>query len=238
MKTLVFNGWAAKESVWDGCAFRRDRVFSYVEELDGVPARVLAAGGDCVLVGFSMGGSMALRAFLDFPDKVKGLVLVSTTACMMERPAEGWKGMSVHRRQALYVGTRMTCAGDPSPLFRDADLVRGLDYLQQTDQRAELLAARDAGRTAGLPVAIVQGERDGIVRPPNAAFLKTVFPQAEVTWVATNEHNVPVVAPEAVDAAVRRVLDGANRGIITPRKDNYERNEDKAAEIAGRPAGL
>ena len=35
MKTFVLNGWAASERAWDLCRFRRDRVFGYVEEMDG-----------------------------------------------------------------------------------------------------------------------------------------------------------------------------------------------------------
>ena len=35
MKRFVFNGWAAGPEMWNLCAFARDRVFDYVELLDG-----------------------------------------------------------------------------------------------------------------------------------------------------------------------------------------------------------
>ena len=38
MKTFVLNGWSASANAWDLCKFDRDRIFSYVEQLDGAPA--------------------------------------------------------------------------------------------------------------------------------------------------------------------------------------------------------
>ena len=41
MKTFVLNGWSASEQAWDLCAFPRDRVFSYVEQLEGLPEKAV-----------------------------------------------------------------------------------------------------------------------------------------------------------------------------------------------------
>ena len=52
MKTFVLNGWAANEHAWDLCAFVRDRIFSYVEQLDGLPEKAIEAEtGKVLLVG-------------------------------------------------------------------------------------------------------------------------------------------------------------------------------------------
>ena len=53
---------------------------------------------------------------------------------------------------------------------------------------------------------VFQSERDGIVRPENATFLKAVFPQAEVTMVPGSEHALPIEIPEEIDAAVAELL--------------------------------
>ena len=84
MKVLVFNGWAAGPETWALCTFPHDWVFDYVEQLDGLPEKVMEESDEVVLVGFSMGGSTALRMWLKYPEKVKGLVLVSATPRMME----------------------------------------------------------------------------------------------------------------------------------------------------------
>ena len=206
MKCLVFNGWAAGYEAWDLCTFEHDWVFDYVEQLDGLPEKVMEDSSEVVLVGFSMGGSTALRMLLRYPEKVKGLVLVSATPRMME--GEAWKGMSERRLEALHLGTQMLFQDDPSPMYREDNMQRGLDYLRNTDLRAELIAReRETGDgRREMPVWIFQSERDGIVRPNNAAFLKQVFPQAKVTMVPGNEHVLPITVPELIDEAVEEIL--------------------------------
>ena len=61
MKCLVFNGWAAGAEAWRLCTFEHDWLFDYVEQLNGLPEKVMAETDAAILVGFSMGGSTALR---------------------------------------------------------------------------------------------------------------------------------------------------------------------------------
>ena len=213
MKTFVLNGWSASEQAWDLCAFPRDRVFSYVEQLEGLPEKAVEAEDEVVLVGWSMGGSAALRLAVSYPEKIKGLVLVAATARMMKD--DGWAGMSERRLAALEVGLKMTHGegffgipdGKPNPYMLDEErnLARGLGYLRETDLRAALEELKSSGRLK-CPVAIFQSERDGIVRAENAAYLKSIFPQASVTMVPGSEHALPIVIPEKIDAAVSAVL--------------------------------
>ena len=213
MKTFVFNGWAASERAWDLCGFRRERIFGYVEQLDGVPEAALRDEREMVLVGWSMGGSSALRLAIDNPEKVRGLVLLAATARMMKAP--GWEGMSERRLEALEVGLRMTrgegffgtTPGRPNPYLMDSEenLGRGLAYLRATDLRRQLAELGASGRLS-CPVFIFQSEHDGLVRPANAAFLQSVFPWAKVEMVPGVEHALPVTIPERIDAAVAAAL--------------------------------
>ena len=203
MKVLVFNGWAAGPETWALCTFPHDWVFDYVEQLDGLPEKVMEESDEVVLVGFSMGGSTALRMYLKWPEKIRGMVLVSTTPRMMED--ENWKGMSERRLAALRLGTKMMFRDDPSPMYDETNMERGLDYLKATDLRLQLLSISESGESVkqwNLPVFIFQSERDGIVRPNNAEFLKRVFPQAKVTMVPGNEHVLPITISELIDEAV------------------------------------
>ena len=205
MTTLVLNGWAAGPEAWTLCSFPHDWVFSYLEQLDGLPERVLADADDVLLVGFSMGGNSALRLLLAAPEKVRGLVLVSTSPFLMEEKSARWKGLSERRLAALRLGTQLVFGNDPSPLYADDNLNRGLDYLRTSDLREPLRAFARSPQGAAFartPVAVFQSERDGIVRPENADFLKAVFPQATVTRVPGREHVLPVTIPEMIDRAV------------------------------------
>ena len=214
-KVFVLNGWAASEDAWSLCRFGRERVFSYVEQLDGEPERALEGEDDIVLVGWSMGGSGALRLALRWPEKIRGLVLVAATPRMMEDKPAGWRGMSERRLAALKKGLMMTGGGglfgppegkpDPYMVDDEANLDRGLKYLVATDLRRPLLEA-SALREKGGRVWIFQSEHDGIVRPENAAFLAEVFGGAKVEIVPGVEHALPIFIPEKIDRAVEAAL--------------------------------
>ena len=216
MRCLVFNGWAAGPEIWALCAFPHDWVFDYVEQLDGLPEKVMEESDEVVLVGFSMGGSTALRMWLKYPEKVKGLVLVSTTPRMMEERRDqgsgigdqaAWRGMSERRLAALRLGTKMAFRADPSPMYAEKNMERGLEYLKNTDLRETLQCQVLIPDPRSLiPVYIFQSEKDGIVRPNNAEFLKQVFPQAKVTMVPGNEHVLPIKVPELIDKVVFDII--------------------------------
>jgi pimeloyl-ACP methyl ester carboxylesterase len=152
---FVLNGWAARSHAWGLCGFMRPqqvaalpRLFSYVEQLDGEPEKAIENVERCILVGWSMGGSSALRLAARWPEKIAGLVLIAATPRMMEEKESGWKGMSPRRLEALRYGVMMTHGegffgvpeGKPNPYCVDCDenLSRGLKYLLETDLRADL----------------------------------------------------------------------------------------------------
>ncbi len=213
MKLMILNGWAASEKAWSLCCCALDpeaRIFSYLEQLDGEPEKALEAEKEpVVLMGWSMGGSGALRLACKYPKKIKGLVLLAATARMMR--ADNWAGMSERRIRAFESAVKITHGesffelppGKPNPYMSDTDenLARGIRYLRETDIRLDLIDLLASGK-ATFPVAIFQSERDGIVRPENVDFLKAVFPQASVTLVPGSEHALPVEIPEQIDAAV------------------------------------
>ena len=217
MKLMILNGWAASPHAWDlcCCAVGPDvRIFSYLEQLDLQPEKALEAAKEPVVVmGWSMGGSGALRLACRYPKKIRGLVLLAATPRMMA--ANNWAGMSERRIKAFEGAVKITHGesffklppGKPNPYRTDTDenLARGIVYLRETDLRLELIDLLASGK-ATFPVKVFQSERDGIVRPENATFLKAVFPQAEVTMVPGSEHALPVEIPEEIDAAVAELL--------------------------------
>ena len=206
MKVFVLNGWVASPDAWRFCMFPRDRIFDYVESLDGLAREAFLAEEKSVLVGWSMGGSIALALAAEAPRKVAGLVLVSATPRMMA--AKGWAGMSPGRLKALEYGS-VRGLGSEGPYVKDTPerMKRGLDYLEKTDLRVDLIDLMAKG-PHGFPVYIFQSERDAITRSSNADFLKAVFPDAFCEIVPGTEHALPVAIPERIDAAVAGCLLG------------------------------
>ncbi len=239
---LILNGWASSPRAWDLCSFRTRpnvRIFSYVDQLDGLPEQLLDRPIEdnrryqkpgtknqeprtkFLLVGWSMGGSSALRLACRYPDRIAGLVLLAATPRMMQEPETGWIGMNERRLEALRKGLEITRGegffgvpeGKPNPYLVDApeNLARGLKYLLENDTRADLLHAFGAAAPK-FPVHIFLSERDGIVRAENAAYLKTIFPHARLTMVPGAEHALPIEIPKEIDDAVDACLAVAAQG--------------------------
>ena len=220
LQIMVLNGWAASPHAWDLCAFMRASegrtpvLYSYIDQLDGLPERAFEDGGQFLVVGWSMGGSTALRLACRYPDQIAGLVLVAATPRMMEDRETGWRGMSPMRLEALRRGLELTHGqgffgipeGRPNPYIVDSpeNLERGLHYLRETDVREQLASTFGGG--CAFPVHIFQSERDGIVRSANAAYLQKIFPKATVTLIPGSEHALPIVIPEAIDSAVEKTF--------------------------------
>ena len=219
---VVLNGWAASPHAWELCSFMKEPspcgrlpvLYSYVDQLDGCPEQAFERGGKFLVVGWSMGGSSALRLACRYPDQIAGLLLVAATPRMMEEKESGWKGMSPLRLEALRRGLELTHGqgffgipeGKPNPYMEDVpeNLERGLKYLLETDLRANL--ERTFGDECGFPVSVFQSEHDGIVRSENAAYLKRIFTHATVTMVSGSEHALPIQIPDVLDEAVKVML--------------------------------
>ncbi len=215
MKIFVLNGWAASPNAWSLCTFMQDdvKLFSYCDQLAGLPEQAFAAEEKIILVGWSMGASSALRLALLAPEKIAKLILIAPTPRMMEEKETGWAGMSPHRLKALEMGLKITKGGGffgtpegkPNPYLMDCDanLEAGLKYLRETDLRADLEATFGVHHPPPFPVTIFQSVRDGIVRAANAAYLKAkVFPQAQVEMIEGGEHALSIFIPERIDKVV------------------------------------
>jgi 2-succinyl-6-hydroxy-2,4-cyclohexadiene-1-carboxylate synthase len=182
---------------------------------------VLEAAGDgpFTLAGYSQGGRVALHVALQVPDRVRRLVLISTTAGIEGDEARAARraadevlaarmegqGIEVAARawaaQALFGGQIPEVAAlahEDRLRNRPADLAAALRGIG-TGQMASLW-----GRLGELtmPAAVVVGERDakfvGLGRR-----LADELPDATFTIVPGAGHALPLEAPEAIAAALR-----------------------------------
>jgi len=183
-------------------------------------------GGPLDVVGWSLGGALAMHWAATRPTRVRKLVLVATTPSFVAR--DGWPHamaddtlrrfgdelrasyrLTLQRFLALQThgseGGRATLAtlrrslfahGEPTP----AALAATLALLRELD-------LRDAARAVRVPTRVIAGDRDTIARPQAAAWLAGALPHARLTVVAGAAHAPFLSHADAFVADVAAFLD-------------------------------
>lgn len=140
-----------------------------------------------VLVGHSLGGPVIARAAMDFPEKVKGLILVAPSidpqlekTKWYQYPAQ-WMVFSWFIPKVLLTTNR-----EILPL------------------KGELEAMLPLWSRVQMPVTVIQGGKDRLVPPGNADFADRVLPHnpPQQVRVAEMNHFVPWTHPELIEEAV------------------------------------
>jgi pimeloyl-ACP methyl ester carboxylesterase len=175
----------------------------------------------CVLIGWSMGGMIAIDAAARAPERVRALALICATPRFCS--GDGFRhGFPVERVRALDAGLRV----DPTRTLREffglssgmvvdtseveqrakaaatanvETLIRGLAYLERTDLRPAL-------PRISAPVLVVHGRRDAIVPWRAGKHLAEALPQSEWELVDDGTHDLPLVSPALVARRTERFL--------------------------------
>lgn len=179
--------------------------------------RLLAAQlpAQCVLLGWSLGGQLALRLATQAPQQVRRLVLVATTPrflagagweaglapALLQRFAEGladdWQATLAEFLQLQVRGSRdaaQVLAGLQQAVLAQGAahppaLAAGLALLRDTDLRA-------AVATVAAPALVVSGQHDRVTPPQAGAWLATALPQARHRLVPRAGHAPFLSHPE------------------------------------------
>lgn len=233
----LLHGWGMNARVFDALAARLAADFEVrAFDLPGhggrapLAANTLAAWADdlaqalpegAMLLGWSLGGQVALRIALDHPQRVARLVLLASTPRFLA--ADGWphgiaaadldafgaslledpqatllrflslqtRGMDGQR--ALLQRLRETLlAALPADA---AALAAGLDLLRGTDLRADLPHVTQ-------PVLVLHGTLDTLTPPGAGAWMAEVLPQARHVEIARAAHAPHLSHLDAVAVAI------------------------------------
>lgn len=170
---------------------------------------------ELVLVGHSMGGGVALELALAQPERVRGLVLLSTTARLYVAPtllqqlvddpaaARRWIVETGYGPQTAEGTRRLGCA----QLARVAPSVLHGDFVACSafDARARLAEVR-------APALVVCGAEDRLTPPKYVRALAEGLASARFEVIPGAGHMLPMEAPAAVAEAVLRFLSSSFLG--------------------------
>ena len=189
--------------------------------------REIAEAGADVLVGYSLGGRLALRAALRSPDSVKALVLVGATAGIEEGPMRvqraeadeklaSWMEampiediVSLWERQPLFADQSDSLVEEQRPGRLSHD-PRSLALLLRTAGQGALEPVWHELRALDIPLLAIAGARDDGYTAA-AKRIAQVAPGARAAIVEEAGHAAHLQQPAAVAALITEFLDEAVR---------------------------
>ena len=203
IQTIFFSGWGFQASAGDGL-----RAVSESMAVSQQPHVVLSPEGEsCVLVGWSLGGQWAIQTAVAYPERVKGLVLVSSTPCFCEK--ESWhhgcnaawwldfqKKVQLAPQATLLRFIHLMLHGQKFEqgqrqqllkkiqqhlILEKPDLLQGLQMLHQHDLREQL-------RALHMPVLFIHGENDRVIPCEASVWMAQEVPQARLHRIQNCGH--------------------------------------------------
>jgi len=232
---ILIPGWATDSRVWEHViSDLRDIVgwaspttslnwCDFLGEPDANPLPEFCES-ECkiILVGWSLGGLVAIQLAHEYPDKVAGVVLISSTSRMLED--DDYVGVSPVALSAM----RRRFNRQPGRVIRDfftsccspdhreklvaafceraenidmGQLDRGLAFLERTDLRSVL-------KEIESPVLVIHGEEDAIIPIESGAYLADNAPNASLRSIAGHGHALPQIVPTEIASMIRDFVHG------------------------------
>jgi pimeloyl-[acyl-carrier protein] methyl ester esterase len=211
---VLLHGWAMHSGIWSGVQEQLSQQFRL--HLIDLPGHGLSPASEpgtlnhlveiftkilpehCIVGGWSLGGQIAMELALREPERVKQLILISTTPCFAKR--DDWKWGMEHKLLQLFLENlklnyattinrfltlQMSGDRDASKIllqlrkhfFQRAEpdpdaLLKGLRILQESDLRDRMGAIKQ-------PVLLLHGENDVITHPAAAGWMHEQLAQSQ-----------------------------------------------------------
>ncbi len=191
---------------------------TWASDLTAVLDEVGADGA--VIGGISMGGVVSQRFALDFPERTRALILISTSSEVNERAAAGWNVRAdVVERDGLAKALAPTGpALSYGKEYRErhaADIAEAARLtIERNDAACYAAACRavsDIDYTADLatinrPTLILQGLEDALTPPGGSVIMSRRIPGSRLVMLENCGHAIPTERPDEFHTEVEAFL--------------------------------
>lgn len=148
-----------------------------------------SGGQRAIVVGHSLGGPVAARLAMDYPEAVCGLLLLAATIDPDFEHPRWYNRLASKRWFAWTLSPEMLASNDEiMPL------------------KGELEAMRPLWPRVDMPTIVLHGTRDGLVPVENADFAERVLVNAEVVRIDGADHFLPWKNAALVDESLAKLL--------------------------------
>ena len=175
---------------------------------------------EAVIGGISMGGVVSQRFALDFPNRTRALILISTSSEVNERAAAGWNARAdIVERDGLAkalapTGPALSYGKEYRERHAEDIAEAGRLTIERNDAACYAAACRavsDIDYTADLetvtcPTLILQGLEDALTPPGGSVIMSRRIPGSRLVMLENCGHAIPTERPDEFHAEVEAFL--------------------------------
>ncbi len=178
----------------------------------------------CHLLGLSLGGMIAQEVTINYPDRIKGLILASTHCGGIHKISAGAEVTALFT-EMINVGDEASkikagaCLFDPETLAKRPEVLRKYTEISMkypadaeilTKQSEAVLNFDTFDRLPQIqaPTLVITGDADLLVPPDNSNILAERIPGAKLKIISGGGHQILVEQPEACNKAILEFLQG------------------------------
>lgn len=220
---ILIGGWGSNKKSWQTLQYKISNNFifyyygweEYLKNKNSL-TDLLNKQKSAILIGWSLGGLIALESALANTSKIEKLVLLAATARMPKdknyigvnpKTLKSMTSKLAAKREELIRDFATNCfyPQPPDPLFKaasknftDKELTTGLEFLNNSDLRAEL-------KKINIPTLIIHGTKDKIMPLRQSDYLAKVLPNNSFKTLALG-HALPFYQSKELLTAVESFI--------------------------------